>query len=438
MAIRRIDRVSPRTGQPMYVVDYHDQYGKRHQPTFDTKKQADAAWRRINAEMARGEHAADADSCTMKAAYETFIGVIEDEGSARSTIEGHRGLYKNHVAPMLGAKLVSRLTPPDIQRWLDELRRTGRTNDTIARAKKTAGAILDEAVRQGYCGSNPVRNLRRRRRARRAAIAEQKRKIIIPEKHEVRALVEAAGRTGERWIILRRQVGGHLQTVSLETLDGGDDLNARLAEVRRERGTVEGQLLESWAIASWLRPFVVTMAFAGLRIGEARGLPWESLDLEGGYLKVTQAVDNFGVLDSVKTVAGLREVPIGPYLVNVLRAWHKTTGQPKRGLVFPSRRGTPLGYRNVLQRHFGPLLLRLGMVAPDGTPRYTPHQLRHFAVSLWIDQGSDPKQVSQWVGHESVAFTMDVYGHLFKDRARDRDRITAAELDVLGAVTAAP
>ncbi len=54
-------------------------------------------------------------------------------------------------------------------------------------------------------------------------------------------------------------------------------------------------------------------------------------------------------------------------------------------------------------------------------PTYPPHSLRHFAVSLWIDQGASPKQVSEWAVHEDVAFTMRVYGHLFKDKARGRD-----------------
>jgi integrase len=69
-------------------------------------------------------------------------------------------------------------------------------------------------------------------------------------------------------------------------------------------------------------------------------------------------------------------------------------------------------------------------IRPDGI--YTPHSFRHFAVSLWIDEGATAKQVSGWAGHEDVAFTMRVYGHLFKDKARERDRIAAAEVAVLG------
>jgi len=41
------------------------------------------------------------------------------------------------------------------------------------------------------------------------------------------------------------------------------------------------------------------------------------------------------------------------------------------------------------------------------------HDLRHFAVSLWIAQGSSIKEVITFAGHASVQMTMERYGHLF-------------------------
>jgi integrase len=41
------------------------------------------------------------------------------------------------------------------------------------------------------------------------------------------------------------------------------------------------------------------------------------------------------------------------------------------------------------------------------------HDLRHTAVALWIAAGANPKEVSARVGHTSVSFTLDRYGHLF-------------------------
>ena len=41
------------------------------------------------------------------------------------------------------------------------------------------------------------------------------------------------------------------------------------------------------------------------------------------------------------------------------------------------------------------------------------HDLRHFAVSLWIEQGFSIKEVMTFAGHSSIQMTMERYGHLF-------------------------
>lgn len=41
--------------------------------------------------------------------------------------------------------------------------------------------------------------------------------------------------------------------------------------------------------------------------------------------------------------------------------------------------------------------------------------LRHTAASLYIAAGTPPKVVQRSLGHASVAFTLDVYGHLYPD-----------------------
>lgn len=41
------------------------------------------------------------------------------------------------------------------------------------------------------------------------------------------------------------------------------------------------------------------------------------------------------------------------------------------------------------------------------------HDLRHFAVSLWIEQGFSIKEIMIFAGHSSIQMTMERYGHLF-------------------------
>jgi integrase len=399
MAVRRGSYVSKKTGKPVWICDYRDQHGKRHELSFVTKKEADAEWARAQGEIRQRTHTADTDSITVDEARDIFIGVLESEGAAPATIDNHTTYYRNHVSPFLGSRRLSRLASHDVQKFLDELVRGGRSADTRRRAKITLGAILDEAVRQGYVAINVARAMRARRRMRRAIIADSS-KMVIPEKVEVRALFNAETTTRGR---------------------------AQLA----------------------------TLCFAGLRIGEMRGITWPSIDLKDGFINVEEAADRFNNWGPVKTVAGKRTVPIGPRLARALKEWKGSCPESEWDLVFPTSTGTVQSYANVVNRWLAPLLVQAGLgklvpvtnddgtqkmrevrgaqfveVRPDGI--YTPHSFRHFAVSLWIDEGATAKQVSGWAGHEDVAFTMRVYGHLFKDKARERDRIAAAEVAVLG------
>jgi integrase len=287
------------------------------------------------------------------------------------------------------------------------------------------GAVFDEAIRRRLAHVNPVRSLRTRRKTRRAEIREVEETIIIPEREQVRAMLATAGGTNVIWLYARK---------------GGQLVAAQRAPTARPRKALKAFQDEypdadvaMFRPAPWLRPFLSTLALAGLRIGEARGLNW--LRVTGDALQVREGVDRFNVLDAVKTVAGLRDVPIGPQLAGILAAW-KMASKSEAGLVFPSVNKSPLTYSNIVNRQIGPLQLVLGITASDGSPQFTPHSFRHFAVSLWIDEGANIKQVSEWAGHESPEFTQRVYGHLIKKDRTDRRAATAGEASVLGALTA--
>ena len=47
------------------------------------------------------------------------------------------------------------------------------------------------------------------------------------------------------------------------------------------------------------------------------------------------------------------------------------------------------------------------------------HDLRHTAVSLWIAEGANPKQVAVRAGHTSVSVVLDRYGHLYPQHDDD-------------------
>ncbi|MCJ2042990.1 site-specific integrase [Methylobacterium sp. J-078] len=380
--------------------------------------------------MAAGSHVPDRAASTVQQAYDLLISALEVDNAARSTVENYRTYYGGHVRPFLAERLLPKLHPADVGDWLEQLKAGGRTDDTCRRARIVLGAIFDEAIRRRLAFANPVRSLRSRRKTRRAEISEAEDTVRIPERGAVRAMLAAAADVDGLFLVARVRSDHGLRTVEVRRVALDHPIKAMRA-FKAEHRDAE---VEGFRPTPWLRPMLAAMALAGLRIGEARGLAWGRILPE--HLEVREGVDRFNTLGRVKTVSALRSIPIGPQLATILANW-KATGNRSAGLVFPSDAATPLGYPNIVNRQIGPLQIALGIVAADGSPRWTPHSFRHFAVSLWIDEGVNIRQVSEWAGHESPEFTQRVYGHLFAAGRADRRAATAGEISVLGAIETA-
>jgi hypothetical protein len=63
-----------------------------------------------------------------------------------------------------------------------------------------------------------------------------------------------------------------------------------------------------------------------------------------------------------------------------------------------------------------------------GIPSITFHGLRHSFVAILIAAGCNVREVSEWAGHNSVAFRLTRYGGLFEDGSE----AAVERLDTLG------
>lgn len=61
---------------------------------------------------------------------------------------------------------------------------------------------------------------------------------------------------------------------------------------------------------------------------------------------------------------------------------------------------------NYVTTHFSVLLLK------NGLQKIHFHELRHTAGSLLLEKGLSAKQIQEYLGHENISTTMDIYGHL--------------------------
>ena len=81
-------------------------------------------------------------------------------------------------------------------------------------------------------------------------------------------------------------------------------------------------------------------------------------------------------------------------------------------LVFANTEGKPID-PGVLSHNF----LRIANQARLKNVRF--HDLRHTFASLMLSREAKPKVISEALGHNSVAFTMDVYSHIIEGMQSD-------------------
>ena len=87
------------------------------------------------------------------------------------------------------------------------------------------------------------------------------------------------------------------------------------------------------------------------------------------------------------------------------------------GLVFTTKKGTPLDVSNLTYGSFRPLLQRAGLL------QIRFHDLRHTAATLLLGKGAHPKLVREMLGHSTITQTMDTYSHVLPDM---QDRAVSA------------
>jgi integrase len=179
------------------------------------------------------------------------------------------------------------------------------------------------------------------------------------------------------------------------------------------------------SITDRYRVLIYTLAYTGLRIGEAAALRVRNVDLMRGHLRIVEAskeVNGELIVGETKTKQN-RTVTLPGFLRDLLRDHIAFYGDPldPDALVFTGPHGGAIRQHGFRSRVFVPAARRAG-VAP-----LRVHDLRHTAVAFAIDVGWHPRKIQDMLGHSSIAVTMDKYGHLFQTLHED----DAARLDAL-------
>jgi len=371
-----------------WLVDYKDAAGTRRAKQFDRKKDAEAWRTNATYDVRQGTHTPDSQSITVAKAAELWIKRGERENLEVSTLAAYRQHVKLHIVPLCGDRKLSQITRPMAEGWRDDLMEK-LSRPMASRVLRSLTAIVSEAQGRGHVAQNVVAGVKMRRAKR------EKPKIVIPTKAELKAVLEAASASAE----------------------------------------------------PMARPLALLAIFAGLRASELRGLPWRCIDLKAGTVTVEQRADLKNVIGPPKSEAGHRTIPLPSSAINALTAWKLACPSTEQDIVFPSLAKRVMSHQYMNVNIMGAIQLAAGIADPvmkDGKPaldkeqqpkmaqRYTLHDFRHAAASLWIEQRVNPKRVQKWMGHSSIQVTFDTYGHLFDQADQDNAIAAAIEMEILG------
>lgn len=145
-------------------------------------------------------------------------------------------------------------------------------------------------------------------------------------------------------------------------------------------------------------------AETGARAGELYALTVDDLLFEHSVIRINKSMYEQKT-GSPKTKNATRWINVKRYVMEMLKAHLNGRTQ---GLVFQSKRKTPLVNCVVLNKHLHPLLRKLGL------DRGGMHGFRHHRVSTLVMAGASMVVIKKWIGHGSEEM-VNRYTHLRPD-----------------------
>jgi len=356
--------------------------------SFDTRKEAVAFLESGKTQSAGA--VSDPSIRTVAQAIDRWLDICEKIGrDGREKVEPetlkeyrHRGrIMQEYEWP----KPLRNLEPADIvhfRNWLLE----NKTRDQARRTLSSFHSVLIEMKHQGHVHHDPAAGISIKSGGRYDAEDSE---VEIPSDQEMRDIFGAADLMGKKNDFMEKCWARH-------------------------------------------RPMIYLAGFSGMRPSEYRGLPWGNLGKD--HVEVRQRADKTGIIGPVKSRAGRRTIYLPTLVSDMIFEWKERCPASKLDLVFPTETGKPVNLGNFRAGAWIPLMKEVGLVQIKEVggrkierPKYTPYALRHYFASKLIEKGKDLKFIQEAMGHSKIEITLNVYGHLLKDREEARKQ-TAEDL----------
>ena len=157
--------------------------------------------------------------------------------------------------------------------------------------------------------------------------------------------------------------------------------------------------------------------FYGLRRSEVVGLRWQDINLDEGTMRICNTMVKLKTQiehERTKSNASRRTLYLTPEIKAYLQDL-KSEQEENRKLMGRSYHKsdhvcTWADGRPFSPDYVSPRFKRILEI--HGLPHIRFHELRHTAGSMLMERGMMVMQISQFLGHEQISTTLDIYGHL--------------------------
>lgn len=342
--------------------------GKRINKTkqgFKTKKEAQLALARLQTEIENSGFR-QAEKMTFQQVYDLWV-VNYELTVKESTFVKQTELYRLHVLPYFGHRMLDKITPAIVQTFANQNVKYKRYREFISNTSR----IFEYAIRMNLIRENPVK------------------KIIIPKPAE------------------------KLEQDKINYFTK-DELTSFLKALDR---------LDNLKQSAFLR----LLAMSGCRRGEILGLEWRSVNFDENYISITQTLargkNRRLYLELPKTNSSKREIPLDAKTMDILKRWRLRQRKDLLRFDHNSINDHQLVFSSLEKNSFielaTPRKWLHTILKENGIRKITLHGLRHTAATMMLESGLTLKDVSDRLGHASIEITSDLYIHITEKRKRE-------------------
>ena len=295
---------------------------------------------------------ADGVTVTLREFLDRWLETAAKPKLRDKSYESYESLLRRYIRPVLGERILSAITPLDVQSAYQKMIDRGLSARTVRYTHSVLRSAIRQAIRWRILLQDPTDGAQLPRLARR--------EMPVLTAQQSRAFLSAALKTHY----------GPIFAVALTT---------------------------------------------GMRPSEYLALKWQDIDWDRGTVSVVRTLERSAGcwrFAETKRARSRRIIKFQDWVLETLKNLQAKTIRPSgcswpdnSELVFTSPAGRPM-YSDKLAKRFKAIL------GQNGLPMIRLYDLRHTAATLALSAGVPTKVVAEQLGHASAAFTLDVYSHL--------------------------